>query len=435
MVYSLCVYMWMKALRIGLSVILLMLAACKPRDLAPQTDTVEVDSPVSTRMVVSTPQVTLSRTPDPEGENIASLGAEEAGQLDSTPTWTPVITSTVALSSTPTVALNVTITPTVPITSTPSVSETITTSTTSVLTETLVYTDVQVISSRTIHQIAWDRDGDVFGVATSVGLFLYVADTLEVTRTLNVDESVLSVAFSPTGEMVVTGGLNGSMQWWEADTGKFTTAFKGHRLGITDLAFTSGNQYFVTGSDDGTVRLWVPADLLNPDINDPVPVNTWRLIDRVTSVDLNQQAQMVAAGSYQTVSVWDIGTGELVQTLEEFMGRISGLTMSPDGRYLAVADSSNHLRVWRTGDWIPTHDIQITQIDLITAIGFSHDGMLVAMGGENGAVVVWDMGANTLYEPGKRYSSGVSAVAFHPDDRILVSIFQDGLLRIWSLQP
>jgi WD40 repeat protein len=361
--------------------------------------------------------------------------------LEPSPIWTSTITSTGVITTVPTITTTIItagtpdLTPGVEIISTPGVSLTLVTTTTTVLTKTWTFSDVLVTGSGAIHQVAWKQDGGQFAVATSAGLFLYNADLLEMERSFSVGETIQSVAFGLNEGLLVSGGLNGDIQWWFPDTGKFGGSFDGGLLGITSLVFPYQGDSLISGSDDGTVRVWVPSQILNPAITQYEPKNLWHAADRVTSVDINPNFQIAVAGSYKEVSIWNLQTGEPVQTLSEFEGWVREVAIRPNGGYFAVADSSDHLRLWNTGNWELTHDIPLEGFESISALEFSSNGMMIALGGKTGKVMLWNLENNTLSDPETQYPYPVTDVAFHPREPILISSYRDGLVRLWFYQP
>jgi WD40 repeat protein len=406
--------------------ILVWLASCRQVGKTPEISSAPVGNQTPVLTAPSTPTRTATPTWVPPTV---------------TPTWTPGITSTGFITAFPTITTTITaagtldLTPGAEITSTPGVSQTIAITATTILTKTWTFTDVLVTNSGAIRQVAWNQDGGQFAAATSVGLFLYSADLLEVERSFSIGESFQCVDFSLGEGLLVSGGLKGDIQWWVPDTGRYAGAFNGGLLGITSLAFPPQGDTMVSGSDDGTIRVWVPSQILDPAITEYEPLNVWHAPDRVTSVDINPNLQIAAAGSYQEVSIWNLGTGEPIQTLGELSGWVREIAISPNGGYLAVADSSNHLRLWSTGNWALTHDIPLDGFESITALDFSPNSLMIALGGKNGKVVVWNLANNTLHDPQTRYPYPVTDVAFHPQENILISSYRDGLVRLWSYQP
>ena len=69
----------------------------------------------------------------------------------------------------------------------------------------------------------------------------------------------MSVAFSPDGWRIVTGGYDRTAKVWEAATGKELLTLKGHTDGIEVSGLFSGRRRLVTGSLDQTARVWEAA--------------------------------------------------------------------------------------------------------------------------------------------------------------------------------
>jgi WD40 repeat protein len=427
----------MNSLRVKFSFIFILvwLVACRSNGSTQQ-------SPAATGELLS-PVLNGQNTPDQvETSTQTEIQPTHTPTINPEDRWTPTITSTGFITTpivpTTTAALTpgeLTATTTVPaLTLTPGITQSMVITTTTLLTNTWTYTDVLVTTSGAIRQIAWKQDGALFAVATSVGMFLYNAETLEIERSINIGETVQSVAFSPVENLLAAGSLKGDIQWWFPDTGRYAGSFKGGRLGVNSLSFSAQEDVMASGSDDGTIRVWNPSQLLDPGIVEYQPLNTWQAVDRITSVNINQDAQLAAAGSYQTVSVWDLGTGELLQTLDDFKGWVRDIAFSPDGGALAVADSSNRLRLWETASWKLTHDIPLEVFDSITGIDFNRDGMRLALGGKNGRVLLWNVPSNALFDPVTTYSYPVTDIRFHPYENSLISSHSDGTLRLWSFQ-
>src|SRR5262249_44324474 len=66
----------------------------------------------------------------------------------------------------------------------------------------------------------------------------------------------LSVAVSPDGTKVLTGGDDGTARVWEAATGKLLIDPLRHPDWIADLAFSPDGQSILTACGDGYARLW-----------------------------------------------------------------------------------------------------------------------------------------------------------------------------------
>jgi WD40 repeat protein len=68
---------------------------------------------------------------------------------------------------------------------------------------------------------------------------------------------IRSVAFSPDGQHIVSGSDDGTIRVWNAMTGETAAGpFTGHTHSVNSVAFSPDGQYIVSGSDDHTIRMW-----------------------------------------------------------------------------------------------------------------------------------------------------------------------------------
>lgn len=69
----------------------------------------------------------------------------------------------------------------------------------------------------------------------------------------------------------------------------------------------------------------------------------------ITSVAVSSDRQILASGSKdKTIRVWDLYTGELLQTLIGHGASVSSITMSSDGQILASGSEDKTVRVWKS---------------------------------------------------------------------------------------
>jgi WD40 repeat protein len=67
---------------------------------------------------------------------------------------------------------------------------------------------------------------------------------------------VWGVALSADGQVVASGGTDGTVQLWQHSTGRPVTTLQGHTGTVPGVALSADGQLLASASFDGTVRLW-----------------------------------------------------------------------------------------------------------------------------------------------------------------------------------
>ena len=203
----------------------------------------------------------------------------------------------------------------------------------------------------------------------------------------------LTVAFSPDGRLLATGGYNG-VRLWDTNTGRPVADLRGRTDEVTSVAFSPDGRLLATpGYGDQTVWLWDPRTdktvwLWDPRTGEPVGDPLTGHTGDVSSVAFSPDGRLLASASNDgTVRLWDRDTGEPVGDLYPGQYMDSG-AFSPDGRLLASA-SGTTVRLWapRTGE--PVGVPLTADTWWVHCAAFSPDSRLLASGGQDATVRLW----------------------------------------------
>ena len=151
----------------------------------------------------------------------------------------------------------------------------------------------------TVNEVAYSPDGRLLAVASSLGVYLYDAETLEEVRFIECDAWVASVAFSPDGATLASGSWDNTVRLWGVADGRLLRTLDTD--GVESVAFSPDGATLASGSVDGTVRLWRVAD------------------------------------------------GRLLRTLEGHTTEVGSVAFSPDGATLASGSRDGTVRLWGVG--------------------------------------------------------------------------------------
>jgi hypothetical protein len=165
----------------------------------------------------------------------------------------------------------------------------------------------------------------------------------------------------------------------------------------------------------------------------------------VLALAFNPDGTELAAGGYHEITVWNPASGELLRRIADLPQQCHAIAFAPDGAFLAVAagtpGATGELRLIRAGASAGAKEAALVLDrtgDLMATVAFSADGKLLAAGGADGAVRLYEVSpASPATAPAARqsrvialHSDWVTAVAFSPDGRRVASSSRDKTVRV-----
>jgi serine/threonine protein kinase len=190
-------------------------------------------------------------------------------------------------------------------------------------------------------------------------------------------DNIRCVAVSPDGKKLAAGCGDRSIWVWTFEfAGMKPVQLKGHGAAVTGLTFTRNADTLLSASEDGTVRQW----------------------DLKTNADKGSLPASV--GPVRCIA-------------------FANKKVAVGGKSLAVRSKTASFSRFEGHD------------GPVNCVAFTADGVLVASGGADGTVRIWnvDDGVETACLEG--HGKPVNAVAFGQDGGILYSGAEDGMLRRW----
>ena len=237
---------------------------------------------------------------------------------------------------------------------------------------------------------------------------------------------VNTLAISPSGEILASGGEDNAIRLWNLETRKNILTLKGHSNSIHALAFSPDGKTLASGSDDLTIKLWNLQT--GEEIRTFQGNSSW-----IRSVVISPDNKILASSSFdKDIKLWNLETGEQILTLNGHKAMINSLAISSNGQTLASVSDDTTTKLWNvsTGQELITLKGHASPV---STVAFNPNGKILVTGSNDDSIKVWDVERGALIRTLKGHSQAVNSIALSADGKTLASASGDMTIKIWRV--
>lgn len=243
---------------------------------------------------------------------------------------------------------------------------------------------------------------------------------------------ILSVDIHPDSEsnLFLTGGIDKTAVIFNRKTGKKVSTLSDHTKPVLDARFIPQTpETIVTASEDQTVKVWNPSKRSSYACEFTMQVHN----EPITGFELHPLGDLAITSSKdKTWAMYDLSQGQILSQQTDFSieSGLSCIKVHPDGAILATGGEDSFIYVWD----VKTQKLVTTLRDFHTGkildLSFSENGVYLASSSEDNQIGIWDLRSPSIKHAIK-VDSAPNKIAFDYSGKYLAAACESEL-RIFT---
>jgi len=247
---------------------------------------------------------------------------------------------------------------------------------------------------------------------------------------------VQDVIISSDGQFALSGSWDGTLRLWDIAKGVTTRRFIGHKKDVLSVAFSADNRQIVSGSRDKTVKLWNTLGECKYTIQEDGHTE-WVSCVRFSPSPTNPL--IVSCSWDNLVKVWKLSNCKLKTNLSGHTGYLNTVTVSPDGSLCASGGKDGVAMLWDLSEGKRLYTLEAD--DIIHALTFSPNRYWLCAATSK-CIKIWDLESKVVVDElspewppmGRKATEPYcTSLQWSPDGMVLFSGYTDNVIRVWQV--
>jgi WD40 repeat protein len=206
---------------------------------------------------------------------------------------------------------------------------------------------------------------------------------------------------------------------------------RAHRSGVTAIAISQSMKFFVTGSAEGDVKVW---DMRTRELRGELKDH----LQAVVALQVfDDDRHVISASKDRTVVTWDLVNCRRLTSHEAHTGPLTSMVLCRNQCNVFTAGADKRINYWdlrqkevvRSTPYSQDHGSD----SYCTKISRSQDERLLATGGTDQIVRLWDERVMAPLATGMGHSGTITDCTFTSDQKQVLSCGTDSAFMIWNV--
>ncbi len=306
-----------------------------------------------------------------------------------------------------------------------------------------------------VFDLAWSPDGTRLTTATDSGADFYDVTTNKPEWLWHIAAEgpqpdfpfpgIVSAEFSPDGDWLALGQVNGIVQVWDVLQRHKIASFQANRFAVWALAFNqdgtrlaTGGGYFPTRNmGDYEIHVWDTATW------NEVAYTKQGRYGEMDSIAYSPDDRLIAYGGINNPLAINVASsGVMLTAIHPEPEVVDNITFSPDGRYLAFRGGYRSVQIWEFRHQPELHLVRVHRWPFLpewerpewplTGVAFTPHGNFFAVGTDRGEIQVRDAETGDVMVS---FAPGVPLreASFNPAGDRLATVDESSMIQVWEL--